>query len=246
MTYLVAQIVLNIAQSVADLSPSVRLSALRYLEGMPADLTKLDALPLLFRTPVEWGEDVLTDPMALLVDHAFLEKKAANNALELLTRWPGEWVPGWVETMTGMARDESVHLAQVTRLLVRRGGRLCRVHKNPYANSLRLLVRKGDIGDLLDRLFVSALIEARSCERFAILSAASSDSVLASFYEGLFASELGHYKVFLKLAYKVAPKTAVDARWAEMLAREAEIIAGQSPGPRIHSMLANQPHQAKS
>ena len=76
-----------------------------------------------------------------MIDHAFLEKKAATNALELLTRWPNDWLDGWVEAMTGIARDEMAHLAQVTRMLVSRGGRLDRVHKNPYANSLRQLVR---------------------------------------------------------------------------------------------------------
>ena len=64
----------------------------------PADIAKLDTLPLHSRTPVEWARAVLADPIRLLMDHAFLEKKAANNALELLTRWPGDWLPGWVET----------------------------------------------------------------------------------------------------------------------------------------------------
>src|SRR5262245_16026899 len=102
---------------------------------------KAASLPLRSRTPLEWGRSVLADPIALLTDHAFLEKKAAHNALEMLTRWPGEWTPGWVETMTSVARDEAAHLAQVTRLLLRRGGRLGRGHSNPYAKELRLLVR---------------------------------------------------------------------------------------------------------
>ncbi|MDX1982508.1 MAG: tRNA-(ms[2]io[6]A)-hydroxylase [Bryobacteraceae bacterium] len=198
-------------------------------------MDRTDTLPLLSRTPAEWGRAVLSDPIALLVDHAFLERKAANNALELMTRWPNDWVPGWVETMTGVARDEAAHLAQVTRLLVRRGGRMDRIHKNPYANALRLLVRKGQAGEIVDRLFVSALIEARSCERFAVLAAASTDEELASFYQALFSSELGHYKVFLKLAQKIGGKAAVEARWQQMLAEEAEILARQAPGPRIHS-----------
>jgi tRNA 2-(methylsulfanyl)-N6-isopentenyladenosine37 hydroxylase len=198
-------------------------------------LDKIATLPLHSRTPVEWGEAVLADPVNLLIDHAFLEKKAANNAMELMTRWPDDWTQGWVETMTSVARDEAAHLAQVVRLLMKRGGRLTRAHKNDYANSLRLLVRKGEAPEVLDRLFVSALIEARSCERFAILSLASRDEELATFYKGLFASELTHYKVFLKLAYKIAPKAKVDARWQQMLAAEAEILARQPPGPRIHS-----------
>jgi tRNA-(ms[2]io[6]A)-hydroxylase len=193
-------------------------------------------LPLHSLTPHEWGRAVLREPILLLIDHAFLERKAANNALELMTRWPNEWVPGWVETMTGVARDEAAHLAQVTRILLKRGGRLARVHKNPYANALRLLVRKGGANEVLDRLLVSALIEARSCERFAVLSAAATeDPELANFYGNLFLSEMGHYKVFLRLARKVGPRTAVEARWQEMLASEARILEEQEAGPRIHS-----------
>lgn len=201
----------------------------------PAELARLASLPLHSRTPIEWARAVLADPLRLLVDHAFLEKKAANNALELLTRWPGEWVDGWVETMTGVARDEAVHLAQVMRILLRRGGRLDRCHKNPYANALRLLVRKGDPAEILDRLLISALIEVRSCERFGALAAASADAELTSFYESLFGSEFGHYRVFLELARKLAGAVVVEARWQQLLAAEAQILARQEPGPRIHS-----------
>jgi tRNA-(ms[2]io[6]A)-hydroxylase len=202
------------------------------------ELTKLEALPLHSRTPVEWARTVLADPIRLLTDHAFLEKKAATNALELLTRWPGDWLPGWVETMTSVARDEAAHLAQVMRILLRRGGRLDRVHKNAYANALRLLVRKGDPAEILDRLLISAVIEVRSCERFAVLAAASDDAELAGFYEALFSSEFGHYRVFLELARKMAKAAAVEARWQELLAAEAEILARQEAGPRIHSGCA--------
>lgn len=192
-------------------------------------------LPLCSSTPREWGDSVLAEPVRLLIDHAFLEKKAANNALELLTRWPNEWVPGWVETMTSVARDETAHLARVVRLLAKRGGRLERVHKNPYANALRLLVRKGGTGEVVDRLFVSALIEARSCERFGVLAAVSKDEELAAFYTALFSSELGHYKVFLRLARAIEGRRAAEGRWEEMLAAEADILAAQPEGPRIHS-----------
>jgi tRNA-(ms[2]io[6]A)-hydroxylase len=201
----------------------------------PSELAKLEALPLHSRTTIEWARGVLSEPVRLLIDHAFLEKKAATNALELLTRWPGDWVPGWVETMTSVARDEAAHLAQVMRILLRRGGRLDRIHKNPYANSLRLLVRKGDPAEILDRLLVSALIEVRSCERFAMLAAASADKELAGFYEALFASEFGHYLVFLELARKMTDASVVEARWQQLLTSEAEILARQESGPRIHS-----------
>jgi tRNA 2-(methylsulfanyl)-N6-isopentenyladenosine37 hydroxylase len=199
-------------------------------------LEKAATLPLHSPTPPAWADDVLADPVALLADHAFLEKKAALNALQLLERWPREWVPGWVETMTSVARDEAAHLAQVTRLLLRRGGRLGRTHKNPYANALRDLVRKGEvISEALDRLFVSALIEARSCERFAVLANTAKDPELAAFYRALFSSELGHFNIFLRLARKIDRTSRVESRWQEMLAAEAGILARQEPGPRIHS-----------
>lgn len=199
-----------------------------------------EPLPLLSQTPPAWGRQALADPVALLADHAFLEKKAAINAMELMVRWPGEWTPGWVETLTGIARDEAAHLAQTVRLLTRRGGRLERGHRSPYAQALRLLVRKGVTAELLDRLLVSALIEARSCERFAVLAEAAEEMQpdLAPFYKALFSSEMGHYKTFLKLAAKAAGKDAADTRWLQVLAAEARILGEQAPGPRIHSGVA--------
>ena len=177
----------------------------------------------------------MAEPIRLLIDQAFLEKKAATNAMELMTRWPDDWTPGWVETMTTVARDEAAHLAQVTRLLMRRGGRLDRFHKNPYANALRALVRKGEPAEILDRLLVAALIEVRSCERFGVLAAVARDAELAAFYRALFVSEFEHYGVFLRLARSIVDEAAVETRWQAMLAAEARILAEQSPGPRIHS-----------
>jgi tRNA-(ms[2]io[6]A)-hydroxylase len=203
------------------------------------DCPSAAALPLVSQTPAEWARQVLREPLALLVDHAFLEKKAAANALEMLTRWPEPGVEGWVQSMANVARDETAHLAQVTRLLHRRGGRLDRVHKNPYANALRARVRKGTgTGEIVDRLLVAALIEARSCERFAVLAAAGGDRELAAFYQRLAASEMGHYAVFVKLARLAGRPSEVDKRWREWLALEAETMAAQTPGPRIHSGIA--------
>src|SRR3954468_15544014 len=136
-------------------------------------------LPLHYRTPPTWAAAVLTDPLALLNDHAHLEKKAATNALELLNRWPEPSPPeNWVTAMTAVARDEVEHLAVVSRLLARRGGRLTKSHSNPYASALHQLVRKGRVPDeLVDRLMISSLIEARSCERFKLLGDAVQNDV---------------------------------------------------------------------
>src|SRR5215468_1498961 len=111
-------------------------------------------LPLRYQTPAQWASRVLMRPLELLNDHAHLEKKAAANALELLNRWPEPNAPeNWVTAMTAIARDEVEHLATVSRLLARRGGRLTKQHTNPYASDLHKLVRKGQgPHELVDRL----------------------------------------------------------------------------------------------
>ncbi len=197
-----------------------------------------ESLPLLSRTPQSWALAALEQPLALLNDHAHLEKKAATNALELLSQWPEPNPPEyWVERMTAVARDEIEHLAIVTRLLARRGGRLTRHHKNAYAAGLRELVRKGDGPlEIMDRLMVAALIEARSCERFELLSRVCEDRELARLYRGLWASERGHYLTFIELARQMTGKPdRVKARWREMLEAEAAILSEQAPGPRMHA-----------
>src|SRR3954449_846289 len=135
-------------------------------------------LPLKYETPASWATQALREPLELLNDHAHLEKKAAANALELLNRWPEPNPPeNWVAAMTAIARDEVEHLATVSRLLARRGGRLTRQHGNPYAADLHKLVRRGKgKEELVDRLMISALIEARSCERFRLLGEAVNEA----------------------------------------------------------------------
>lgn len=195
------------------------------------------SLPLRWPTSPQWAEHVLRQPLELLNDHAHLEKKAAANALEMLNRWPEPSPPeNWVAALTAIARDEVEHLAVVCRLLARRGGRLTKQHSNPYANELRKLVRMGaGPAELVDRLIVSALIEARSCERFKLLAEASKDAELAKLYRGLWASEHGHYLSFLQLAGQIQEPELVSLRWEQMLDAEAKIAATQAPGPRMHS-----------
>jgi len=202
-------------------------------------------LPLRFITPASWASSVLTKPLLLLNDHAHLEKKAATNALDLLNRWPGQHDAGpdekdysmqWVRSMTAIAKDESDHLGVVLRLLVRRGGRFTKSHRNPYAAALHNLVRLGQgPREVIDRLLISALIEARSCERFELLAQQSEDRELSKLYGGLSASERGHYAVFVQLAHDMPGADDVDQRWNEMLDAEAKIIEEQPAYAGMHS-----------
>ena len=194
-------------------------------------------LPLLSRTPQEWAAAVMVDPLELLNDHAHLEKKAASNALEMMSRWPGgRDERDWVAAMTAIAQDEAVHLNMVTRILRARGGHLKRAHRNPYTRGLHELVRLGEGHlEILDRLLVAALIEARSCERFSILATYDDDTELANLYRQLWQSELGHYAAFLDLAGMVCEVEMVRDRWGWMLEEECRLMDGQPAGCRLHS-----------
>jgi len=197
-------------------------------------------LPLLYITPQSWAESVLGKPLELLNDHAHLEKKAAANALELLNRWPEPNPPeNWVTAMTAIARDEVDHLAVVTRILARRGGRLTRSHSNPYASELHKLVRRGEgTHELVDRLMISALVEARSCERFKLLGQSPTlDPELQKLYRDLWASEAGHYLTFIQLAEQVDSPPSVASRWHFFLTTESALIQRMPPGPRMHSAV---------
>jgi len=152
-----------------------------------------------------------------------------------------------------LAREESEHLALVVRVLQRRGGQLSRQHRNAYAAGLRQHVRLGEgPNELLDRLMVSALIELRSCERFGVLAEGCEDEELSKLYRGLYASELGHFEVFLELAQgALGMPDASEAKpagdpigrevgevgeaWDRWLDIEAELIQAQPVGSHIHS-----------
>lgn len=200
-------------------------------------MARVSELPLRYRTPDRWAESALSDVAALLNDHAHLERKAATNALGLINRWPDPEPPKtWVPTMAAVAFDEADHLKTVAGLLAQRGGHLSKNHRNNYASGLRKLVRLGEGNrELLDRLIISALIEARSCERFEILGRMCPEPRLAELYASLWESEHGHYRIFLRLSEELTPKREVESRWDEMLDLEAKLIQARSPGPRIHS-----------
>jgi tRNA-(ms[2]io[6]A)-hydroxylase len=200
-------------------------------------------LPLRKVTPDAWAEVALEDPVKLLNDHAHLEKKAALNALDLLLVWPSAHPPeGWTKVLSAIAKDEVHHLATVLKLLEKYGGVMSKGHRSEYAQQLRQLVRRGEGPlEVIDRLLVSAMIEARSAERFEILGRCCKDAVLTKLYRGLWASEQGHYRIFLETARKAAAvsgnEDACEERWDEFLDRESEIISSQARKPLLHSWV---------
>ncbi len=160
----------------------------------------------------------------ILVDHAWCEQKAASTGISLIVKHPEK--TALVAAMTELVREEWEHFARVVAELTRRGFRLGKARKDEYVGQLMTHIRKGGSGEvqLMDTLLVSALIEARSCERFKLLWQHIADRSLADFYYELMASEAGHFVVYVDLAKQYAPAAAVDERLQQLLRIESEIV----------------------
>src|SRR5690606_774607 len=142
-----------------------------------------------------------------------------------------------VEALTPIVSEEWDHFARVVGQLKKRGFSLGIQRKDQYVDALQKVVRKGGSRDeqLMEKLLMNALIEARSCERFKLLWKNISDKELSDFYYELMVSEAGHYKNFLRLAKEYAPADRVMERWAEWLQEEARIMATlEVRGDRMH------------
>jgi tRNA 2-(methylsulfanyl)-N6-isopentenyladenosine37 hydroxylase len=176
---------------------------------------------LLAPTAAAWVRLAVERFDEVLVDHAHCEKKAAANALSMLAAFPD--VPGLPRAMARLAREEAGHLAQVLRLLERRGLRLGRDPGDPYAQALQRLIRQPRAERLLDRLLVAALIELRSQERLSLLAEHLDEPDLRDFYGRLAAAEAGHGELFWKLAFESSPEQA-PRRAAELAAAEARLL----------------------
>jgi len=195
------------------------------------DLTSLlDFLPC--RTPSQWVEAALKDQALMLIDHANCEKKAAATALSLMHRYLDNTV--LLNKMSRLAREELRHFEQVLKIMESRGVSYQSVTASRYAAGLRELVRKKEPGRLVDTLLVGALIEARSCERFAAL-VPHLDEELATFYGSLLRSESRHFRDYLALAMQVAGEQEVEDRLARFKTREAELIQTPDTEFRFHS-----------
>lgn len=191
--------------------------------------------PVILRCPTDaaWLPNALANFDRVLVDHAHCEKKAAANALSLLQSYPE--IPELPMTMARLAREESAHLARVLEFMAARGLTLTRDEGDPYAQKLQALVRTPREERRLDRLLVAAIIEARSCERLALLAEGLEDERLRRFYRELAQSEDGHQSLFHRLAVNAHGDAAeVEARLAFLLEREAEIVSGLGIRAAIH------------
>ena len=184
-------------------------------------------------TAPAWTRCVIAGLDELLVDHAHCEKKAAGTALNVIFRYPRH--TDLLDPLSRLAREELVHFEQVLALLRARGVAFAAQKPAPYAGRLRAETRSADPGRLVDALLCSALIEARSCERFALLALAVPDSGLRDFYTGLHAAESRHQRVYVELAGSFAPRAELLARHRELAALEAAILAETPLAPRMHA-----------
>lgn len=192
-------------------------------------------LGLKLATDPRWVHIVESNIDEILTDHAFCEQKAASNAISLIVHYPE--YSDMVEKMSEIAREELDHFQQVHQLILQRGGTLGRERKDDYVNELMQFIKapnRSREATLVDRLLFAAMIEARSCERFRVLSENIKDPELAGFYRELMISEANHYTVFIGFARKYGQGVNVDARWQEFLAYEAEVIARYGKKETVH------------
>ena len=170
----------------------------------------------------------------ILTDHAFCEQKAASTAISLIVSFP-EYTD-LVKEMIVLAEEEISHFKMVHDLIIDRGMILGRDRKDNYVTSLLKFFPKGGsrTTQLIHRLLYAALIEARSCERFRLLSENLKDKKLAKFYKKLMISEAHHYTMFLKFARQYGERKHVDEKWNALLEYEAIIVKGLAQNKTIH------------
>lgn len=191
-------------------------------------------LGLQFETETSWAEIAKVNLQQILTDHAFLEQKAASNAVSIIINYSEE--TELVKEMSSIAIEEMQHFKMVHLLMVKRGMVLGREQKNDYAVRLQKFFpkTKNRTDALVQRLLVAALIEARSCERFKVFSENMEDEDLKKFYKNLMISEANHYTTFLKFARDYQDREIVDKKWEALLAFEAEMMKERGHLAKIH------------
>lgn len=193
-------------------------------------------LRLKLPTDPRWVNIAEKNITEILTDHAFCEQKAASAAISIIVQFPE--YPDLVDAMTDLAREEMEHFQRVHDQLKKRGLKLGFERKDPYVGDLRVFFKDKSGGrkqHLINTLLLAAMIEARSCERFRVLSENMSDQELSDFYAELMRSEAMHYTMFLSFARKFGENEVdVDALWNTFLEYEAEVMLKYGKTEQIH------------
>lgn len=191
-------------------------------------------LGLKLPTDPRWVNIVEKNIDDILTDHAFCEQKAASTAISIIVGFP-EYTE-LVNEMSALVKEEMGHFKMVHDLIIARGQTLGRDRKDDYVIALLSFFPKGGsrTTQLVHRLLIAALIEARSCERFRLLSEELEDADLREFYKKLMISEAGHYTMFLKFARQYGDRKEVDKKWESLLIFEAQIMKDLGNQQLIH------------
>lgn len=191
-------------------------------------------LGLKLPTDPRWVNIVEKNIEYILTDHAFCEQKAASTAISLIVSFP-EYTE-LVQEMVALVKEEISHFKMVHDKILERGWTLGRDRKDDYVQQLVTFFPKGGsrTTQLVHRLLYAALIEARSCERFRLLSDELNDKELSEFYRKLMVSEANHYTMFLGFARQYGNRKEVDEKWQQLLDFEAEIMKKLSKKETIH------------
>jgi len=198
------------------------------------ELSSVKMLGLKLPTDPRWVNIAEKSIEEILIDHAFCEQKAASTGISLIVRYSDK--EKLVQEVTPLVAEEWGHFRRVLKELDKRGFKLGRKRKDLYVVQLQAQQIKG-IADMqmLEQLLISALIEARSCERFRLLSLYCADEDLRKFYHEFMISEAGHYRMFIDLAKTYYDEDLVKKRWQEWLDIEAEILNNlELRGDRVH------------
>lgn len=191
-------------------------------------------LGLKLLTDPRWANIAESNLEEILTDHAWCEQKAASNAIMLITQNPE--YEDLVHELTDIVIEEMDHFKMVINIIKERGYTLGRERKDDYVGQLMKFNKKDGSRNqaFIDRLLFAAMIEARSCERFRVLSQNIADQKLATFYHDLMVSEANHYTTFLNFARKYATDIDVDKRWKEWLDFEGKLIQSYGTKEQIH------------
>lgn len=185
-------------------------------------------------TDPRWANIAEGNLEEILTDHAWCEQKAATNAIGLITMLPE--YPEIVTELLAIAQEELEHFNQVHEIIKKRGYTFGRTRKDDYVNELVNFIQKGGNRDtlIIDKMLFAAMIEARSCERFKVLTENIKDDELREFYKELMISEANHYTTFIGFARQLGNPEQVNKRWEEWLEYEAKVIKSYGNKETIH------------